>query len=196
MFGSIAEKITTQLELNNAIKSEDRAIYRYGIQQGLSIILNLITTLLIGILTGMFWESMIFTAAYMFLRRYAGGFHAKTPVRCYLYSTTMVVAVLLAIKLLPMTKIVYFCLFVVGVLAIFIFAPVEDKHKPLDETEQCVYRKRTRLVLALQCFAFVFSMIFQFKPFYSTISAAVFCLGFLVLMGKVKNVLQEQNPKE
>ncbi len=58
MFTSIAEKITAQLEVNNAIKSEDRAIYLYGIQQGLSILMNLFTTFLIGVVTCMFWESM------------------------------------------------------------------------------------------------------------------------------------------
>ena len=49
MFSSIAEKITMHLEANNAFKSEDRAIYQYGIQQGLSIMLNLSTALLLGI---------------------------------------------------------------------------------------------------------------------------------------------------
>lgn len=192
MFASIAEKITTQLEANNAIKSEDRSIYQYGIQQGLSILLNWFTTLLVGIITGMFWESIIFSAAYMLLRRYAGGFHAKTPVRCYIYSSTMVVAVLLAIKLLPLTKIVYFCLFAVGSLIVVLFAPVEDKHKPLDETEQHVYRKRTRSILAFECCIFLLSVVMQVKLFYGTVSLAILSLAFLVLMGKVKNALQKE----
>jgi len=189
MFTSIAEKMTAQLEMNNAIKSEDRAIYQYGIQQGLSILMNLFTTFLIGVVTGMFWESIIFSAAYMLLRRYAGGFHAKTPVRCYIYSATMVIAVLLAIKLLPLMKIVCPFLFVVGSLAIVLFAPVEDKHKPLDKAEQHVYRKNTLLIIGTETLIFVISMCLEIKMIYSTVTFAIFSIAILVVTGILKNLL-------
>ncbi len=189
MFTSIAEKMTAQLEMNNAIKSEDRAIYQYGIQQGLSILMNLFTTFLIGVVTGMFWESIIFSAAYMLLRRYAGGFHAKTPVRCYIYSATMVIAVLLAIKLLPLMKIVCPFLFVVGSLAIVLFAPVEDKHKPLDKAEQHVYRKNTLLIIGTETLIFVISICLEIKMIYSTVTFAIFSIAILVVTGILKNLL-------
>ncbi len=189
MFASIAEKITAQLEVNNAIKSEDRAIYLYGIQQGLSILLNLVTTFLIGVVTCMFWESIIFSAAYMLLRRYAGGFHAKTPVRCYIYSATMVIAVLLAIKLLPLMKMVYLFLFVVGSFAIVLFAPVEDKHKPLDKAERHVYRIKTLLIIATETLIVLISMCLEIKMVYSAVTFAIFSIAILVVTGAMKNLL-------
>lgn len=193
MFSSIAEKITMHLEANNAFKSEDRAIYRYGIQQGLSIMLNLSTTLLLGIVTGMIWESIIFSAAYMLLRRYAGGFHAKTPARCYIYSSAMVLFALLGIKYVFDAILISICMFIVGSLIIFLFSPVEDKNKPLDAAEWLVYQKRTRFYLIVEVVLDIAMMSLGFKVLYEPISISLFCIGILVSLGKVKNVIRNKN---
>ena len=193
MFSSIAEKITMHLEANNAFKSEDRAIYQYGIQQGLSIMLNLSTALLLGIVTGMTWESIIFSAAYMLLRRYAGGFHAKTPARCYIYSSAMVLLALLGIKYVFDSILISICMFIVGSLIIFLFSPVEDKNKPLDAAEQLVYQKRTRFYLIVEIVLDIAMMSLGFKGLYEPISISLFCLGILVALGKVKNVIRNKN---
>ena len=193
MFSSIAEKITMHLEANNAFKSEDRAIYQYGIQQGLSIMLNLSTVLLLGIVTGMIWESIIFSAAYMLLRRYAGGFHAKTPARCYIYSSAMVLLALLGIKYVFDSILISICMFIVGSLIIFLFSPVEDKNKPLDAAEQLVYQKRTRFYLIVEIVLDIAMMSLGFKGLYEPISISLFCLGILVALGKVKNVIRNKN---
>ncbi len=192
MFSSIAEKITRQLEANGAVKSEDREIYRYGIKQGLLIMLNLSTTLLLGIVTGMIGESIIFLVAYMLLRRYAGGFHAKTPARCYIYSSVMVLLALLGIKYMCDSILISICMFIVGSLIVFLFSPVEDKNKPLDAAEQLVYQKRTRFYLIVEVVLNITMMSLGFKVLYEPVSVSLFCLGVLVVLGKFKNVQIEQ----
>lgn len=52
---------------------------------------------MIGFTFGMVWQSVLFTAAYMTLRVYAGGYHAPTQLRCYILSFIMVVTALLLI---------------------------------------------------------------------------------------------------
>lgn len=192
MFSSIAEKITRQLEANGAVKSEDREIYRYGIKQGLLIMLNLSTTLLLGIVTGMIGESIIFLAAYMLLRRYAGGFHAKTPACCYIYSSAMVLLVMLGIKYMFDSILISICTLIVGGVVIFLFSPIEDKNKPLDVTEQLVYQKRTRFYLLVEIILDIAMMCLGWKVIYEPISMSLFCLGVLVALGKFKNVQIEQ----
>lgn len=92
MFSEISEMMTQSLIDNKKIQSDNRELYRYGIQQGLTMIMNLATTLLIGLLCGMLWQSIVFYMAYIPLRSYAGGYHAKTPIRCYLFSIAMMFA--------------------------------------------------------------------------------------------------------
>ena len=193
MFYKLSERITDEFEKQRVIVSEDKEIYRYGVQQGLNLAFNLLTTLVIGAVCGMFWESILFMAAYMPLRSFAGGYHAKTHLRCYLYSIVMITVVLLIIRFLPVGRIIYSCLMLVGGIVIFLLAPVEDKNKPLDDEEQRVYCIRTRVILVLEGSVLLVSIILQFKPLYSDISLAIFCLGVLVLVGKVKNMILHKN---
>ncbi|MBQ8010486.1 MAG: accessory gene regulator B family protein, partial [Oscillospiraceae bacterium] len=102
MFYKLSERIVDGFEKQRVILSEDKEIYRYGVQQGLNLAFNFLTTLVIGAVCGMFWESVLFMAAYMPLRSFAGGYHAKTHLRCYLYSIVMITAVLLVIRFLPL----------------------------------------------------------------------------------------------
>ena len=81
MFYRLSERIADGFEKQRVITSEDKEIYRYGVQQGWNLLLNLLTTIVIGVVCGMFWESVLFIVAYMPLRSFAGGFHAKTHTR-------------------------------------------------------------------------------------------------------------------
>ena len=92
MFAKSAEKLTKKLSHHNVIASEQYEICRFGFQQGLTILLNFLTIAAIGLAMREFLHAMMFLAAFIPLRRFAGGFHAKTPVRCYLYSAFTVCA--------------------------------------------------------------------------------------------------------
>ena len=80
--GKIAESLTN----SGVITTEDRELYEYGLHHGLLMIINLLTTVVIGLLFKMVWQSFVFMIAYIPLRTYAGGYHAKTQFRCYLLS--------------------------------------------------------------------------------------------------------------
>ena len=81
MFTRVSEYVTQQLEKENIITSENRELYRYGIQNGLVIALNSLTSLLIGIIFGELVYSILLLAVYIPLRTYAGGYHASTQIR-------------------------------------------------------------------------------------------------------------------
>ncbi len=63
---------------NNIIKEKDKELYLYGLQQGAFILVNIVTTLLIGYAFDMIWQSVVFMVAYLPLRAFAGGYHART----------------------------------------------------------------------------------------------------------------------
>lgn len=149
MFARIAERITEELEDNQIIKSEDRELYAYGLNQGIIIILNMITTLCIGLLFGCIVELLVFMVAYIPLRSFAGGYHAKTPLRCYLSSIVMLIIVSVAIQYVTLKIWVYYIIVAVSVMIIAVLAPVEDRNKPLDDIEMKVYKRRTIVCLSL-----------------------------------------------
>lgn len=53
---------------------------------GITVLLNLISTIVIGVIASNVFESIAFFVFYIPLRSYAGGYHASTPRRCYFIS--------------------------------------------------------------------------------------------------------------
>lgn len=101
------------------IDEKNSDVYQYGIQQLLTLILNLISFLIIGVLFQVVLPTLLFIFFYAVLRIYAGGYHASTPIRCYLFSNVIVILFIIIFKYLPMTYVE--CNFSLLVSSIFIF---------------------------------------------------------------------------
>ena len=84
MFTKLSDKITDILISNNAVKQEDHEIYYYGVQQGITLLLNILTTIVIALVCGDLWQCMVFMLSFVLSRSYAGGYHARTPDRSYI----------------------------------------------------------------------------------------------------------------
>jgi len=143
MFRNISVQIIDTLIESNTIKTEDKEIYLFGIQQMFTILLNAVTVVFLGILTKMLLQSVLFMTAFIPLRIYAGGFHSKTPLRCYIYSTCFLAVILLAMRFINVSFLIYCVLYIISSIIILWLSPAEDKNKPLDELEKSVYKKRT-----------------------------------------------------
>ena len=124
IFARLSHRIGNNLVRSGIVKEEDAEIYIYGINQILVSVLNVSSALIIGLIFDMFLESVIFMAAYIPLRSFAGGYHAKTPVRCYILSLIMITVVLAGTKYLPFTNVVYYVILAVAVLIVLLLSPV------------------------------------------------------------------------
>lgn len=172
---------------SNVIEAEEAEIYIYGINQILVSVLNVSSALIIGFIFDVFLEVAVFMAAYIPLRSFAGGYHAKTPLRCYIFSVIMLIVVSIGMNYLYMEDWVCYVVLAVSALVVIILAPVEDRNKPLDETEYRVYKRRTMLIAAIELI-----IALMLKPLisYNLFIAIVYSFAVLSLMliaGKVKN---------
>ncbi len=187
MFSRLSDATAHRFAANGVIAEKDFEVCRYGIKQLCSVLLNLVTSLCIGAVLGMLWESVLFLVAYIPLRSYAGGFHAKTPLRCYWYSVGMLAAVLLCLRFLPFSlgtaALCYGCS---GAL-LWRLAPVADRNKPLDEIEIKVYRRRTRLVWCLESVCMIVLDCLQLEQAGNCILWAILALSGMLAAGEIKN---------
>lgn len=179
----ITDKLIKQLVSINAIKPEDSELYAYGIEQGVFMLLNFCTTIIVGLLFGMLWQSILFSFVYMPLRMNAGGYHARTPLRCYILSTALIAAALSVISFAVQSKLICGIMAAAGAAVIFMLAPVEDANKPLDETERKVYRKRTHFILLFWVSVFLFGFVFGWMHMTATIATSIATLGVMVGVG-------------
>lgn len=187
MFYQASERIAKKLVQNNTISSENKPIYQYGIQQGFTIGLNILTTFAIGVVFQMIIESFLFLAVYIPLRSFAGGVHAKTANRCYVYSTIMIIAALLVIKFFPFGIVICSCLSIISGAIIFLLAPVETANKRLDELEKHIYKKRARIILIIELIVQLLVALTPWDNIMMCFSLAFVSLSLVMLAGSIKN---------
>lgn len=189
MFEKTSEKITNAIAQNGTIKAEDKELYKYGIEQGMMILLNLCTTLIIGAVFKMVWQSILFTAAYIPIRSYAGGYHSKTPQRCYIFSILMIIAVLWGMKYFNNTYFICIALLVFASIIILLLSPVEDKNKPLDKLEKHVYKKRTLIILGIEILIILLFLVIDILSISFCMVIALFSLSIMLVLGRIKLAL-------
>lgn len=171
------------------IIAEDKDLYVYGLQQGMLIAMNTLTVLAIGFYLNMAWQSMVFYLAFVPLRSYSGGYHAKTPLSCYIFSVVMIVAALLGIKLIPWNSFICYIVTICAGGVILLLSPVEDSNKPLDQVEIAVYRKRTHIILSILTVAALIFWFVDNQQLSISIITALIMLSLMLILGKYKHII-------
>ncbi|MDE7390500.1 MAG: accessory gene regulator B family protein, partial [Lachnospiraceae bacterium] len=145
------------------------------------------TTFTIALICGELWQTVVFMFAYIPLRIYAGGYHAKTPLRCYIYSNALIFAVLLIIKFLPLGNFICGSLSLISGAIIFFLSPIEAANKPLDDKEKTVYRLRVRIILAILLMLQIMFSLLRCNKIVMCISLALLMVAALMVVGMIES---------
>lgn len=193
-----ARCIADVLVQQNIICVEDQEIYEFGLGQLFFQLINFTVAAIIGIFMGRFWEVLLFLIAYIPLRRYAGGWHASTQVRCFWISTLLIVIALLIIGAIPLTGLALTWLIVPGAIILFILAPVADTNKPLSRNEHKIYGRRARIILTVILAITVGLALFKRLNVVACIGTAISILSIMLVLGFIKNkgkAMLEESPE-
>lgn len=166
---------------NGIIEESEKEVYRFGISGLYRFLMNIITSIIIGALFGMLWQTILFSAAYIPLRRFAGGYHAKTPGRCYFLSCLLVVGVLMLLKHVAFSVTAVLILIVAASAIVFIKAPVASENKPLLDQEKVLYREKARRILLLEGIA-AMALTFYSVDVASCPAVAIGCCALMVIV--------------
>ena len=82
MITSLAQYITGILLKNNIIENEHLDIYIYGFEVLISGALSLFIGLILGLIFSQLVECIVFLIVFVTLRKYCGGYHADTYLKC------------------------------------------------------------------------------------------------------------------
>lgn len=151
MISNITNHIVQNLLQANIINQDEIEVYEFGIETFFSDVFNLITTTMIGILIGQFWECFIFQVIFISLRSFAGGYHASSEWKCWILSIAMLIGVLLLSRHLPIwfgSGVGLFLLLTASGV-ILLLAPVENENNPLDLDEVRSYKRRVRMIVLI-----------------------------------------------
>ena len=167
------------------------ALYQYGISNGLVILLNVFTALMIGLLSGHLVTAIVFTLFFMMLRSYSGGYHSDSRLFCYVTSSAVLLIPVYTSQLMrnipPMAVISILCL---ASCIIWQLSPMDSPKRKLDAEERKHFGNRARKILLaeLAVFALLYGLR-QYKLAYAGFCS--FCLiAFCMLIGTAKLKIQ------
>jgi accessory gene regulator B len=148
---TLARGMASKFIAMGVIKEEDRAIYDYSFQLLLSDILNITALIILSIVIGKIFETILYMAAFIYLRSIGGGYHASTHFKCFLTMLFAYAAFLMALFMLPQRYHILITIFsfIFSIVVVFNLAPVSHANKPLNTKERHSLAKKSRLTVVL-----------------------------------------------
>lgn len=189
MISNISEKITQRWIQKNIIPQEDYELYHYGLFVILSDALLFTFTLSLGIILKIAFPSIAFFVSFFVIRRFAGGFHAKTELHCQLISLSFLFLSIAAIKCLTVYIDSKYILLIGAISAALLFylSPSDTPQKQLSKSERKMFRRYTGYVsvafLAVVCALLYFNV----RVFAIAIVCALVLEAVLVAFGRALN---------
>lgn len=189
MFYTQIEQLADVIIENKLSKTNDREIIIYGLTTGIEIIFNIFTTMILGFIFGLVFESLVFLIAFSMIRTYAGGYHCVKAINCYLFSSTIVILVLSIVKFTP-DKYVFIISVILLILSLPIllkFMPVDTKTKSLDVDEKKYFRKKAVTNLLIEIVIIIALFYISKYSLGYVVSLSIMVTAFMVVLGKINN---------
>lgn len=183
----ITEHIIIILKQNKLINSKDEAIVQYGLNGLLSTLFSFCTIILIGLYCNCLMESIIFTISFFFLRIYAGGYHASTPLKCYGTSIAISITVFHFIHNLKLETTILTFIFILSSITLLLLSPVDTANKLLDQEEYKVYKQKTRKIIKIYIIVFFSSSLIKQYDIYWSLCMATFVTSMLQIFSIISN---------
>lgn len=190
MISTLSKKITNTLIHKNSISKDDRELYEYGFFMLLSNLYFTVITCLFGLIFGVFFESIVFFVSFMLIRKYAGGFHAKTEAQCQIFSTVSIFLSILIIRYVNLEKmsVLFLVLTAIASVLIFAFAPLDTPEKPLDTKEKNYFKKISYIILTILDILFVVAYLLKWNGIFIAVSVAILFESILITLGKISRI--------
>lgn len=197
MIGSFAEKLTERLIEKGSVSEGNRELYVYGFFMLFSHAAYFVLAVILGLLLGCPVQGIVFFIAFQFARRFAGGFHADTEIKCTVLSLSTIFICILMCRL---ARDFGFSIYLIVPAAVFtvltvIFSPLDTPSKPLSAAEKKRCRKISLLIIAVICVLTVLSAIFRFEFTLAPLCLALILEGVLIAAGKIQNLRESKKCK-
>ena len=138
MFEEASNRITVWLSKTKIISSDQEVVCKWGMTHILDTLFNIATFTAIGLLFRMLPETAVFTVAYIPLRSFAGGYHAKTPFRCWVISNFLLIAALLIVRYVSHFTAFFLLLTALSLLCLVVLISIKSYRK---RTEKSIEEK-------------------------------------------------------
>ena len=190
MITKLASMFVERLIHSGLVSEDDRDLFGYGFWIVLSNVVCFFEVFIFGSILGVLWESILFYFAFISLRGYAGGAHARKEITCIFCTTLAMLCSMVAIRLMETRggHIIQFACLILGSMAIFLLSPLDSPEKPLDGTELQHFRNISLIFTGTIDIAAVIAHCAGINGFVETIAVSIILEGILLVIGKIKQL--------
>ena len=159
MIAKLAKSTAYFFVEKQVVKKEDEEVYAYGMELLYSSILNIALAAIIAIITNTVYPTAAFLTAFIVIRQYIGGYHAKTHLGCMSIFAVVLCCFAVLSRYIPTECEILISMPAIGLSMFLIlkFAPVEHPNKPLTDKEKSRLRK-SGIISAFTVFILVLVM--------------------------------------
>ena len=142
MYELLSKKIANYLLHIGVITLDKKEVCAFGLENIISRIFVWIYLFVIGFILNALLEAVLFYLTFLFMRKYAGGYHATTYLHCHtIYLFSFVVAVM-GYRVI---KNIYGLWWVIPIIAfilltILLFSPIENPNNPIPIGKRHTFR--------------------------------------------------------
>lgn len=189
MISKLAKNIAHFFVVQKIVEESREAIYAYGMELLLSDVLNTLIVLLIALISHTFPAVIIFTAVFMGLRKFVGGYHANSHLSCMFTLVAVMLIFSYGICNVPekYAWVVSIGFVIISIPVVFNLAPISHPNKPVSDEKKVKLKKHSRIfTLLLSTFAFLLIM-FRLNTISLYVSSGIFLSALAAVMGKCLN---------
>lgn len=194
MISNLSARIAAGLGRASIIPQDECDLYAYGFYIMLSKVMFFLITTLFGLIFGVCVESIVFYVLFSVLRAYAGGIHASTETKCFLFTSAAMFLCVFGIFCIKKFEIEMpnIVLFAASLVPTVVFSPLDTEEKPLSKSEKKKYKKITVAVSVVYASAAIVCILLKKPNFFYSIEFAVVLETVLLLSGKIKKAVKSK----
>lgn len=184
IFSLLSNKITDFLYKKEVISQEQKEVYIYGFTVLFLNILDILIILALGILIERYLDTIVFLMVFGITRQYTGGYHAKTVSKCLVVYMLIYLAIMFLSSsnvILVNGAIFQILLCIVYIIAVIIYAPIQNDNKVISNVERKKYK--TISIVSAICISTISVIVYGIFPTMAiTISLTLFAVTILMIL--------------
>lgn len=191
MIQKIVDRIVDRQVENRTIVQEDINIYKYGYFLLFEVLINLIISLMIGVVFHDIKTVVLFLVLYIPLRTYSGGWHADRLWKCtFISNLILVIAEVISNYCIEYVPVIYCVpLMIIFGIYILVVSPVDTESKPLENDERKSYNKKVKIISFLHSIVLILFIFFQNRKGIIIIAYVYMVQAMMLVIEKInKNV--------
>ena len=159
----LAEGLTKYILKQGVVKEEDFAIYKYGFQTGIELLLCVVTSIVIAVCMGKGFECLLLMVSFFSLRGNMDGIHMKHFSSCYLLSCAVIICGLKLSEMMIVPDIVMLVMVMIAFIGMYVLSTCSFVMVKKDEIYTYFSKQRKKVLI----FAGMVAVLFFFLN-YST----------------------------